>query len=58
MPKPGPKVILRDLLKFRIKTNLLKIVKNVFWSNVILEKDPEEALVIFFMPLVEKRAPL
>lgn len=61
VPKPGPKVIFERSYKMFNQDNFIEDVKNVRWSNVLSEKDPEKALGKFweiFMPLVEKHAPL
>ena len=61
IPKTGPRVIMRRAYKMFDQTKYRENVKNVCWSNVLLEPDPGKALNNFndhFMPLVEKYAPL
>lgn len=61
VPKPGQKIIIKRTFKYFNEATFCNDIRNIDWSQVLQEVDPDLALEVFmnlFMPIVDKHAPL
>ncbi len=61
IPKRGQKIILKRIFKNFNENNYCNEVREVDWSEVLLEEDPDLALGVFdrlLLPIVNKHAPV
>ena len=61
VPKSGQKIVLKRMFKYFNENNYYEEVKNIDWSTVLQEEDPNTALNVFnklLMPIIDKHAPL
>lgn len=61
VPKSGQKMIVKRIFKHFNENEYCEEVRNVDWSKILVEDDPDRALEAFtssIMPIMDKHAPL